>query len=163
MNVKDYNGCHCGCSNVKLIQKRAKSGICRSPVQRVAIQRENMIQTPRWSVTNPMILRVGVMTTANILRKYKITLTLHTVILGLPKWWTLIQLRTVRALDSSPSSALTLSQIPVEPLSLITLPFSWGHTTHPSPLQVFLDNTACKPQQSSVHIPPSNVLLFDSR
>lgn len=34
--------------------------------------------------------------------KYKITLTSHTVILGLPKWWTLLQLQTVRAFDSSP-------------------------------------------------------------
>jgi len=161
--VKDYNGCHCGCSNVKLIQKRAKSGICRSPVQRVAIQRENMIQTPRWSVTNPMILRVGVMTTANILRKYKITLTLHTVILGLPKWWTLIQLRTVRALDSSPSSALTLSQIPVEPLSLITLPFSWGHTTHPHIPAHYRSSWTTQPAHHSNLLFTYLVLLFDSR
>lgn len=91
--------------------------------------------------------------------KYKITLTYA---------------RTPQTMDSPPASdcksiwlkpilAFTLSQIPVEPLSLITLPFSWGHVTHPSPPHVFLDTTACKPQQSSAHIPPSNLLLFDSR
>lgn len=65
--------------------------------------------------------------------KYKVTLTLHTIILGLLKWWTPVQLQTLRVFHSSSPLAFALPQIQVRAaLFLVPLPFSQADTTPPS-------------------------------